>query len=220
MEPSDVEHLECDTGVYALVNKSPKKKSKDKEVASLLSSTVRAQLPPEANEQIEKWEPQEEKKPGKNSGYVQLDFHIENGVPRGKIKDDPPEHGPYDPGKTKFGYSTVVFEQETKPGDDEGTSRTRPKKMPPIPPAKYEGKIPKHSSDSNILYSDVQFGNGSSAAPQAKKRGSTSLTEIVSDEDSPYVNVRHGGAPVVPPRRGIASPIVEQSPPVPTRKTN
>ena len=229
LEPTEVQHVASEMGDYALVNKMPikQKKAVKKEVASLLSDTVRAQLSPDVTEQIDQWDKEEkkekEKKPANRSkGYIQLDFHMENGVQR--IADEEPqlENSPFDAGKTKFGYSTVVFEKETKTSDKEAAERLRPKKMPPIPPAKYEGKssaIPKHSSDSQILYTDVSFG-------QASEGGSPDLrhSQDVARKDPPYVNVSHrsppGVPPAVPPRRGIATPMDEQAPapiPVPRR---
>ncbi len=219
-----MEHIESETGIYALVNKTPtKKKEVNRDVASLLSPTVRAQLSPEATDQITEWEKEEKKNPG----YVQLDFHTENGFQRGRIADEkkPADSSRFDAGKTKYGYSTVVFEKETKTSDKEAASRMRPKKMPPLPPPKYGGQMPKYSSDSQLLYSDISFG-ATSPTPQQSKSAGGSASDLTHSEnatkntgdESPYVNVRLGGAPVVPPRRGVASPMMDQNPMVPHRK--
>lgn len=239
LEPTEVEHVDVETVMYALVNKTPPKKSAgNKEVTSLLSSTVRAQLPPEATDQINKWEVKEEKKATRGQGYVQLDFHTENGVMKGRIADEKktPDGSPFDAGKTKFGYSTVVFEKETSASNAEAENRRRPKKLPPLPPPKYDGSgssLKKNASDSQILYSDVDFTpslssqkskNGGSLPDQRHSEAASTSSKDDGDE-SPYVNVRHNkiisnGAPPVPPRRGVASPMVEENPTVPLRRAH
>lgn len=213
-------------GLYAVVNKSPAKK-KNKEVSDLLSSTVRAQLPLDATEQIGNWEAAEDREAGgkkdsrQPAGYVQLDFHMENGKRKGKITPADSlstNNSRVDVGKTKFGYSTVVFEKEQS--DKELAERKRQNKPPPQPPTKYEGsgpRLPKHSSDSRLLYSDVDFNKSVST-----KHGISSPDLSESAGNSGYVNVRYKNAPLVPPRRGAAAIIdeVEEQSPVPPRKTS
>lgn len=245
LEPSEVQHMESESGgVYALIRKLPPKKRAEREVTDLLSSTVRAQLNLDTTLQIENWDNQEEPKKDerKDTGYVQLDFHVEDGVKRGKIKDESPptrprDH-PVDTGKTKFGYSTVVFAKE----DDKAfAEKKKQNKPPPQPPTRYEGsgpKLPKNASDSKILYSDVNFAKPAAkpvAAERKMKRvSSPELSELFENDDyggtsasgsiSPYENVNYAGAtanpgPVVPPRRGVALPTMNDSPPVPVRKS-
>lgn len=233
MEPTEVAHIQSETGDYALVSKIPAKKKRNKktdvDVSSLLSSTVRAQLPLDATEQIGSWE--EEKKNKPSGGYVQLHFHTENSVQKGKIMpENPPAKTPVDSKKTKFGYSTVVFEAaEKKESDLEYAEQLRQNKPPPIPPPKYEASsspLPKHSSDSRLLrtnvdYSDIDFSKKSVNTHTAKGTSSPDLRQSSvangDGDESPYVNVvRHEGPPV-PPRRGVAA-IVDESPPVPIRK--
>lgn len=240
LEPSEVQHMESDSGcVYALITKFPPKKRAEREVSDLLSSTVRAQLNLDTTQQIENWDKEEgkreEKKDTRNPGYVQLDFHVENGVKRGKINDEsastrPSDH-PIDTGKTKFGYSTVVFNKE----DDKGfAEKKKQNKPPPQPPPKNEGsgpKLPKNTSDSQVLYSDVNFAKPVAAEKKMRKVSSPELSEQytnsayggISVSDNPYENVDYSASanpgPVVPPRRGVALPTMDESPPVPARKS-
>lgn len=228
LEPAEVQHIESDSGMYALITKHPAGKKSDN---SLLSSAVRAQLPLDAAKQMDIWE-KEEKKQGKgdarNPEYVQLDFHAETTPPNGKkftVADSPPR--PVDTGKTKFGYSTVVFEKEKKT-DVEFAERVKQKKpSPPLPPPKYKGSgtvLQTHSSDSKLLYSTVDFAKtnnptatttGGSAPDLAQ---SSEGTDDGSGLESPYVNViRPKIPPVVPPRRGTAAIVEEQSPTLPMR---
>lgn len=217
LEPNEVVHIHSEAGEYALVTKLPaKKKHADKEVSSLLSSTVKAQLTLDTTEQIGKWEPEEEEKHEK-PGYVRLDFHAQNSY----SPKSPRPSNIVDTGKTKFAYSTVVFDAEPKAIDKEFAERKRQNKPAPLPPPRYEGSrsaLPKHSSDSRLLYSDINF-NKSNPPVTTKGTSSPDLAQSTDSSDtSPYVNVRHNGAPIVPPRRGVASPIAEQSPPIPVRK--
>lgn len=229
LEPiSDVLHIESEAGDYALVNKlhgnKKNKKNVNKDVSHLLSPAVRAQLPLDATEQIGSWEEKDQvrKSNKSNSAYAELEFHTENSVQKGKIvSENVPAKSPMDPGKTKFGYSTVVFENEKKTCDKELAEQMKQNKAPPVPPPKYEASsgqaLPKHASDSRLLYSDVDF---TKTNPIGNVKGRTSSPDLRQSDEHPYVNVRRGGAPVVPPRRGVASPIMEQSPPVPVRKTS
>ena len=240
LEPDDVDHMESSMGgIYALISK-PKKKS-NKEVNELLSSAVQAQLTLETTEQIQRWGEEEERelpplpgqraKPRDKGGYVQLAFHTtEDQGRRGKILSPetelPPPSSPaatrVDPGKTKFGYSTIVFEK------DKPAPRQNKKKPPPPIPSKYEGPGPaaskpalsKYSSDSGIS------GEGftKSCPSPASKHGTSSPDLSSPNQPTPYyVNMHHytppiptGPAatpPIVPPRRGVAA-ITEQSPPL------
>ena len=217
--------------MYALISRLPPKKGTEREVSDLLSSTVRAQLNLETTQQIGSWDEEAHKKdePHK-SGYVQLDFHVENGVPRGKIRDDPPsprprDH-PIDSGKTKFGYSTVVFAKE----DDKGfAEKKKQNKLPPQPPPKYEGAGPnlgRNTSDSKISYSDVNFTKPIPLERKMKRISSPDLSQspVDSGSSNPYENVSFGASanpgPVVPPRRGVALPTIDDdNPPVPVRKS-
>lgn len=220
-----------------------KKKSQDAEVSSLLSDAVRAQLPIDATEQIGKWDDEEKQKNPKkkqSAGYVQVHFHHENSVPKGKIM---PESNlsktPVDTKKTKFGYSTVVFEKEKKQTDIEFAEELKKKKphSQPVPPPKYEPSgpaMPKHSSDSRLLqhtknvdYSDIDFSKQGpySAVGTSSPDLQQSIAADNIDDESGYVNVKHRGlaggvaGPPVPPRRGVAA-IAEESPEVPKRKAS
>lgn len=215
-----MQHIESSLGgVYAVVNRLPKKKSTDKEITDLLSSAVQAQLPLDSTEQINNWGGAES---ARNPGYVQLHFHEDNGT----RKEPGPAVSPglarrIDPGKTKFEYSTIVFKKEET--NTELAEKMRQNKPPPTLPAKYDGSgpsLPKHSSDSRLVYPDA-----SSNPHVAMKRSTTSSPDLASSgPESHYVNVHYNGTggscgkPVVPPRRGVALPTVEQSPPIPARK--
>lgn len=231
LEPGEVDHLESSTGgVYALVNKFPKKKSSNKEVSDLLSSTVRAQLPLDATDQIQNWGEGDEqregdkeregggkKDPRRQPGYVQLHFHRENGEMKGKIEPErtpPSASSRVDVGKTKFGYSTVVFEKEKS----KDLVEKKRQKLPPQPPPRYEGSAPalsKNASDSQLLYADVNHHK------TAKSNHGTSSPDLSQSSSTGYVNVRYNAttnsnAPVIPPRRGVAA--IPESPEFPARK--
>lgn len=256
LEPSEVDHLESSMGgVYAVVNKLPKKKS-NREVSDLLSTAVRAQLPLDATEQIGSWRSQEEeeeeeerdahtnnseavkpdhdgyvqvdfqqekkephhkhgqaeekKDPRKQLDYAQLNFHDENGIKKGKIGPEasPTASSRVDTGKTKFGYSTVIFEKNENKDMVESRRQNKPV---PQPPPKYEGSghaMSKHSSDSRLLYSDIDHSKMNQQAISSKKFGDSApdLSQSArKTNDSGYVNVRFTNAPIVPPRRGAAA---------------
>ena len=225
-------HIESAGGDYALVNKTSPKKKKgkkaDSDVSSLLSPAVRAQLPVDATEKFDNWE-EDEKQDKPSSGYVQLHFHT-NGSPqpKGKIVSERNGTKPVDRGKTKFGYSTVVFEAEKKESDVEKAEQLRQKKPVPQPPPKYEPSasgMPKHSSDSKLLcsgvkdvdYTEIDFSKTSQSS--AKGASSPDLRQSRANGDgdeSPYMNVQKGLpiGPPVPPRRGAAA----VTPPPPIRK--
>lgn len=196
-------------------------------MSSLLSSAVRAQLPLDATEQIVNWDQEKEEKKS-SGGYVQLHFHTEGSVQKGKImpENKPPNR---DTGKTKFGYSTVVFEAEKKERDLEYAEQRRQNKPPPPTPPKYESSsaaaMPKHSSDSKLYHTDVDYSKiDFSKKPTPRGISSPDLKQSlmanggdVAEEESPYViSVRNEGPPV-PPRRGVAA-IMDESPPFPTRR--
>lgn len=244
LEPSEVQHMESSLGgVYALVNKFPPKKSSNREVSDLLSSTVRAQLPLDATEQIQGWgegsheenglitdphkpENGKERKDLRKAGYIQLDFHTaENGAVKGKIASEssPIASSRVDTGKTKFGYSTVVFEKEQS--KDAMAEKKRHK--PPQPPPKYEGSGPllsKNASDSQLLYSDIDHSKMHASLHGSSSPDITQYALIGTTDEGGYVNVRHNHSnhsntpPSVPPRRGVAA--IPKSPELPLRKTS
>jgi hypothetical protein len=157
-------------------------------------------------------------------GYIQLEWQAE-----GEVKNVPANAPPTVSsrggagGKTKFGYSTVVFEKEVT--NKELAEKKRQNKPIPQPPPKYDGArsknsgtiysdinhrhkagMPKHMSESGLIYSDIDH------KLTNKKQGDSLPDLSLSHEDeSGYVNVRHNLAPVVPPRRGAAAIVEEAS---------
>ena len=214
-EGFEVEHIQSAGGDYALISHSNRGNRHD--VTSLLSAEVRAQLSPESTSQIDNWEDEEEKKDGRKGGYIQLDFHTENGVRRPKFSLEESRPKTIDPYNTKFQYSKVVFE---KTNDKECAERLKQNKPPPSVPTRYEGhKMPnKMASDSQLLYSGPEF-NPKLPLINADSRSSPDIQKSENQANKcepPYVNVRHG-RPTALPRRGIASPITDQSPPIPEK---
>lgn len=237
-----MEHVQSEGGDYALISKDhfkKKKKSSDIDISSLLSDSVKAQLSPDSTDQVDLWASKTTDTvttttstattttPASESGYIQLHFHnTPDGGRRGKIspeKPKPTESSIQDFDRTKFGYSTVVFETEKKTSDLECAERLKQNKSPPPPPPKYDSgrSMTKIPPDSHV-----------SPQPSSKQEGNTYIDVQTSSPDlrqsnqgsdeSPYVNVRRPVGdvkPVVPPRRGIAAP-VDQSPPVPVRRTS
>ena len=229
----NVDHIGFEGEEYAVINRGEKgKKKKAVEVESLLSDSVKAQLSIESTKQIESWDAEDEKE-GKhnreNPGYVRLHFHTEDitAKPKSKVVSDAPKVRDFE--RTKFGYSTVVFESEKKYSDKERAERMRQNKpVPPLPPPKYEGSGPslppkKLVSDSDILYAGINHSlpsrvDKATSSPDLKQ-SELGDSEGEFENDPPYVNVGPNRAPIVPPRRGVAA-IPEESPPLPMHKTS
>lgn len=179
------------------------------------SGYVQVDLPNEPCTE-ERREPLAQRKDGpkpapRQQGYVQLAFHDENAVKKGKVVPDgsPVANSRVDTGKTKFGYSTVVFEKEER--NKEFAERKRQNKPPPQLPAKYNGSgMSKNSSDSQLVYSDIDHGKTHQHAISRKHGESAPDLSQSPPLNSGYVNVRFNNAPVVPPRRGVAA-IQEES---------
>ena len=144
----------------------------------------------------------------RQQGYVQLAFQ-ENKAKKGRVipNGSPlPGNSRVDTGKTKYGYSTVVFEKEES--NKELAEKKRQNKPVPLPPPKYDGSGPlsKNSSDSTLLYSDIDHGKTRQQAISRKHGDSApDLSQSPNLDKSGYVNVRFNNAPAVPPRRGVAA---------------
>lgn len=245
VKSTNIEHIVVEGTDYALINRSPPKKNKKtSEDLACPTSGTKGQLSPSASRRAQNGmkddvrERQRPKSPSPKASYVRLDFHSEkDSIHKSQEKEKGSSVQIWDYDKTKFAYSTVVFEHEKKESDKESAERLRQNRPAPVTPPKYSGGMHK------IMLSDSQLPGKDSSNYHGTNGGTTSLnhyrhkmpspelvqlrssdTQDDSEKDLPdYVNVRRNGGgmcpPAVPPRRGVAAITEEnEDSPVPCRK--
>ena len=146
----------------------------------------------------------------KQKGYATLDFNNgapEEAQPEGKASMRITEELPKDV-KTKFAYSTVVFNKDDQ--DKETAQQLKKNRPQPPPPVKYDPSAKKKISTYS---SESDFTSPTARIPIRK----VSLPEKIRDGyNVDYADIDFNGLAPVPTPRAAPPPLPDKDPPPPT----
>ena len=195
-EREKVSHVDVGDVTYAVISKEKSRKR------SLPDSPNRVASPPVplakdvlAGKQVRRIQPKTPSPTDQRKGYVQLEF--QNGMSKLKSANSTPAPEPQQlprDVRTKWGYSTVVFDKDAqKEKEFEFAETTKKNKPLPPPPGR------KTTSDSSIL----------APQPVPRNKKPESLTDLNKGSDPrglEYAAIDFTSAANTPPQNGVRKP--------------